>query len=722
LVIKIPLHPDFQKVYDNFVSEYGAEKGKKLFYAYVNKHGYDDTKPMPSKKELRDSSVYGLEIKELQDSYVIGGIIATTHIDSVNDKIMKETLEKWAKEINDGSPRANKLSYHHDRTDPKVVGVGLKGSAKVITLPNNEYGLYVESELNKTHELFKDIVYEKEKGMIDSFSIEYDASKGSLFRELAGLEVRILTPETDLYGYTLASRPINEHAIMIKEIMTKEVKPMAEEVKEQAPVQAETVAAPAPIVEEKQDMMTCPECGKKVAKGKKCPECGAMMEKPAKKEDIVDTKTESKEIDVKEVVSKVLESKEFKEAVDNLKIENKVILNKEGERMVKIEEKEYMDALKNKETVSVDEQFKRAAKYADSRGLIQRFVVNKEAGRVAESREFKNFSTNGRKLEYKNLGVTTNQNTDIDYLLSAAELADVFDPVIYNALNEKANFFNVLAKDDYSQKGNNQVQFTLKTDVNTTAAAYTGNSIVTGNATRLKMQTKFKKYQAGIAVDGDMIAAAKGGPIGDVFAQEVKDATETLLSVINAALFGTAGAETAADVIGLSYISRAATYTTLYNLTRSVANKLTADTVGDTYINASSANVTLAQLRQAIRGCLKDGSNRNDLLIVCDPIQEDKIKELFDDQLRYMSPKESRFGFETQLYIDGVPVLTDKDCPDASIFVVDMAAHRLGIWVPPTLEMLGKRSDSEEGFVKTYLAVYNRAPRRLYEIYGLATT
>ena len=35
-----------------------------------------------------------------------------------------------------------------------------------------------------------------------------------------------------------------------------------------------------------------------------------------------------------------------------------------------------------------------------------------------------NFRTNGTKLEIKSLGITTNQNTDTDYLLSGAELRD----------------------------------------------------------------------------------------------------------------------------------------------------------------------------------------------------------------------------------------------------------------------------------------------------------
>jgi hypothetical protein len=47
----MPLHPDFQKIYDKMVAQYGAKKGKSVFYAWVNQHEYDDTKPFPGKKE-----------------------------------------------------------------------------------------------------------------------------------------------------------------------------------------------------------------------------------------------------------------------------------------------------------------------------------------------------------------------------------------------------------------------------------------------------------------------------------------------------------------------------------------------------------------------------------------------------------------------------------------------------------------------------------------------
>jgi hypothetical protein len=55
----MPLNADFQKVMDDMIKRYGPEKGKKMFYAWKNKHGYDDTKSFPGKKE-------GMEIRVME--------------------------------------------------------------------------------------------------------------------------------------------------------------------------------------------------------------------------------------------------------------------------------------------------------------------------------------------------------------------------------------------------------------------------------------------------------------------------------------------------------------------------------------------------------------------------------------------------------------------------------------------------------------------------------
>ena len=433
-----------------------------------------------------------------------------------------------------------------------------------------------------------------------------------------------------------------------------------------------------------------------------------MMEKEQKDKIRADEVEKIKEQLKKELPQLKVDEKVQKGNSDN--VENKELI-------------EFKEAIKPDSKVDVGRQIHLAGKMADLAGLTVNGI--KWDSTRAEARQFKNFAVNGTKLEYKGLGLTTNQNADPDYLLSAAELADVFDPVIFNILNEKTTTWNVLMKDDFSNKGNNQVQFTLKTGANSTVGAYTGNAVSTGQTTRLKYMTKFKKYQVGVEVDGDMIAAARGGPVGDVFALEVRDATESLLgdntNGLNQALYAENGTESSAGVIGFEYITDQAGNGTLYNLSRSQANGLASTTTADNYINGSAAEISFDNLRAAKRKVVGvEGGDLNSLVWFTSVIQGDKLRGKYDAAHR-LQPTSSRFGFEGRPEFDGVPVFEDKDCNDDDWFLVELETHRIAIWVPPTLEMLGKDADSDKGFIKTYFATYNKAPRRMVQIYNNAT-
>lgn len=48
----MPRHEDFEKIYQNFIDQYGAEEGEEKYFAWLNEHGYDDTKPMPKKESF----------------------------------------------------------------------------------------------------------------------------------------------------------------------------------------------------------------------------------------------------------------------------------------------------------------------------------------------------------------------------------------------------------------------------------------------------------------------------------------------------------------------------------------------------------------------------------------------------------------------------------------------------------------------------------------------
>ncbi len=737
----MPKHPDFVKIHGRFIEQFGEVRGEKLYFAWLNKHNYDDTKPFPkSKNESKEFKclIRGVEVKELEKCFHVEGLIATTHIDKLDmvknieipDRIPKETLESFAEQMN-SNKNSRVMGVHHSEGDPynpEYFGEAdvEKTPARVIELEDGEFGLYVDTKLLKDDPETPRIIEDFRNGDLNSFSITYqtDGFKTADFEWVGDDLVRVLLPDTRLAGYTAASNPVNPNAVAtacgfkeFKELVgmdqlnQREVKKMENklEKKEENETAQETPEEPS-----KEEAAPEPE-KEEAEKTEEAPAEEASEEKEFEK-----WKAEKKEFEEKELMEKSAD-KIADKVIGKLEIKEKVLKDNSpanNGQEVSLEMKEYKDVLENPGKLELKEQFRRASAACESMGIDWQTATTS----AAESREYKSFRVNGTDLEFKGLGITTNQNTDADYLQSSAELQDMYDPIIYNALNQATLTWNLLPKDDYSKKGNNQVQFTLKTAANTSAAFYSGNAVTSGNVTRLKYQTKFKKLQVGVSVDGDMIAAARGGPVSDVFAQEVMDSTMDMLSVLNLALFAEVGLETADGVIGFEYITDSAGNTSLYNLSRSTTNKLNPDSAGDTYINGNSTTVSMTNLRAAIRQAVTEGANKSNLIFITSLVQGDMLRGKFDDSRRHLTSRDTSFGFTTDLFVDGVPVFEDKDCNSDDWFLIDLETHRVGIWIPPTVERLGKSADSEDAFIKTYLATYNRGPRRMVQIYGNATS
>ena len=718
-------HPDFEVISERFTKQYGEVQGKEFYAKFISNKGYDETKEFPKKeRKEKQCKVIGLEIKELEGKFYISGLIATSHIDLVDDHIPKETLESFANQINT-LESARVMGVHHSEgrpINPEYYGVASVSEhpAFVDELTDGEFGLFVTTELLSDDPETPNIIRRFQEGDLNSFSITYD-TKGFMttdFEKVDDTLVRVLNPDTRLFGYTAANNPVNPQAVTqefgfkeFKELVGKgeqksEVKDMPEEEKKQEIVKEEVQPVEKPKEESKSPEEPVKEVSEKDTAEEK--EFSKVAEKITK---------ESKEI-LEKATSKIVEG-----ALIKMETKEKVLVEDNTpteQKEVSLEVKAFREVIETPSKIEVKEQFMRAAALCDS---VSNPNLNwtKATTSTVESREFKEFSTNGSLLEYKGLGITTNQNTDTDYLQSTAELQDVYDPVIYNALNQATVTWNLLRKDNYSQKGNNQVQFVLKIGANPSAAWYTGNAVSTDNVTRLKYQTKFKKLQVGVSVDGDMIAAARGGPVSDVFAQEVMDSTMDMLSVLNTSLFAEVGLETATAVIGFEYISDSANNTTLYNLTRSTTNKLAPDAAADTYIDGSAAVISMANLRKAKRQAVDEGAEIRNLVFITNHVQGDKLRTKWDDARRLTGARDSHFGFETDLWVDGIPVFEDKDCNTDDWWLIDLDTHRVAVWKPPTIESLAHTADSQDAFIKTYLAVYNRAPRRLVQIYNNST-
>jgi len=52
----MPLHGDFTKIKRSMIDQYGKTKGTEFYYRWVNKHGYDDTKPLSGQKSKANAT------------------------------------------------------------------------------------------------------------------------------------------------------------------------------------------------------------------------------------------------------------------------------------------------------------------------------------------------------------------------------------------------------------------------------------------------------------------------------------------------------------------------------------------------------------------------------------------------------------------------------------------------------------------------------------------
>ena len=145
-------------------------------------------------------------------------------------------------------------------------------------------------------------------------------------------------------------------------------------------------------------------------------------------------------------------------------------------------------------------------------------------------------------------------------------------------------------------------------------------------------------------------------------------------------LYANVGLETATGVIGLEYIARSATNTTLYGITRSATNKLAPDTASDTYVNLSGGNVTKTVLRAAFSRIQREQSKKRNIVILLSPGQASKICESED-----VGQKRKCAGFKTELWLDAVPMFEVMNFPNTTLFVLDITEHKIGILIPPTL-------------------------------------
>jgi len=658
------------------------------------------------KEDMKVSNISGIQLKEKNGEFFAEGFIATTHPDRLLDIIPVSTLNKIAYQINVGAtPDAQTVSWHHNRADKNLIGLGSRATVK--ETGDGHYGVFVETHLNRMHPEFEKNKYEIENGFVNAFSIEYDTLE-SRHTEVDGKEMRILE-DINLRGYGFASprTAVNPNAVITgfgeKEIIYKEIVSMEEKDKPELGTEINILNKTEKKEEPK---MAEQETVKPVASDVEMKELIELRN--------FKSQTEQKELAAKRDV----ELKEaIKLAVKEILPEIKPMLDAGQPKVPELKEfKTWEEAISN-EKVSLKEQISAAGRYAEKVGAFKR-----QGDSVFERKEA-NWDVSGNGMEFKALTTSTSKTLDTDYYQSAAELNDIYDPIIYSVLNDNTTTYGLLQKKNMSNSI--AIQVRARYGRNSSANAYSeGAAVVKSNTSRIKLQQPFKYYQVGVQVTGQMESSSRGAGIGDVFGQEVADAAKDLLDNINNDLLNSSGAAAGAqkgavtdeEIMSFEYLCDSTTNTAIYGLTRSSYSFLL--TGGNDAM--ASATISKDQLRKMIRTVVANGARQSDLVFFTSLTQKDKILGLFDDAQR-LNNVSARAGFEGLPTFDGIPIHADFRCNSDHLFLIDTANTWLGVQVAPTYEDLAKTDDSRSGFIKTYLNLMCVAPNHCYQADGLAT-
>ncbi len=661
-------------------------------------------------KESKISEKFGkIDLKEVKGEYHSKGYIATTHVDSVGDKIQKETLDQWAGDINStDNSSADNVSIHHDRADLNLAGKG--DSARVEQIDDGEYGLWVDTHHNKTHPDFADTVYQIENDFLTHYSIEYDThDEATTNREqIDGEWIRNIRPETDLVGYGLASpRIVVNDNTPIKESGYKELihfKNKAKEVKmekkenEKKPTEEQPAEekkdAPNKAEEKPEDKEDTPE-----EKKDEKPE-----EKAEGKEDIKELKEKIK----KDVMAELKESVEKKKPIvaKKEKIEQKELEIKEN-----LSFKESVFGNKEGKKAPIDVQWKEAARLhnaLETKGMIK-------PGSRLESES--PFEVKEGKVQFKTLTTDSNyvftQTSYWDaldnYEQTPAELNDIYGPVIINQLNEETTAYNLLPKDNMS--GASAIRFRARTAEGGSnppaSVAYGSTPDWTRYAVRRKFNVAFVTYKADVAVEFEEIELSRSpGGIGDVYADEIKWATSKLMSTINVTML--TGNTTPSESVPYTFETTIVTGgSELYG--RAVNSSGYTTMAADAKTDMSDAPVTLEKLRAMMDGVRIKGAKIPDIAFITSYTQRRKIITQVQ-AIQRTAPTSARVGFEGQVELDGVPIFPDKDCNADDVFLIDLTAMRVGVKKAPTYVEFGLTELKRKGIIWMMINLYCNNP------------
>jgi len=163
----MPRHPDFEKIYQNFIKRYGKEKGEQIYYAWLNARGYDDTKPLKSQVKACKESFSWIEpfsyYSPSQDRLLIKGVALNVGETQNHNLYIQDELERAARtligkplnlnheepiegdnKVLDAEFEDNRIEYVAQVTNRRVIDLIRDGTIKHVSIEAQFRRGYVE--------------------------------------------------------------------------------------------------------------------------------------------------------------------------------------------------------------------------------------------------------------------------------------------------------------------------------------------------------------------------------------------------------------------------------------------------------------------------------------------------------------------------------------------------------------------------------------------------
>lgn len=217
----MPLSEKYQKMLDAMIEEYGAEKGKQVFYAKMNKEGIEPE----AKSYVFNSS----SLKSLDGDYV-EGYLSTSDKDLVNDIVTPHCLVDMLQQLQN---RPVTVDVEHESFRgkdhiEKELNKALIPEGKVVEASLDSKGIKVKTMLNSHHSKYEEVKNSIKEGFLHAYSIAYTPQE---FKHRSD-GVRLLD-RVNLLNITYTGTPVNPEA-SITNVMLKSIQEGGIEMEAQA--------------------------------------------------------------------------------------------------------------------------------------------------------------------------------------------------------------------------------------------------------------------------------------------------------------------------------------------------------------------------------------------------------------------------------------------------------------------------------------------------------